>query len=56
MRDTLMIEFIKSDLDTSFGNWRYWATDHGYPHGSYAEFIGRLSRCQEALKRRGSLG
>lgn len=56
MRDELMLSFIKSDLDTSFSNWRWFANDHGYPHGSFSEFVGRLSRCQEAMRRRGSLG
>ncbi len=56
MKDPLMQEFIETQTGLDFAKWRHWATDHGHPHGSYSEFIGRLSRCQEALKRRGSLG
>lgn len=52
MRDELMQDFVKEQADTSFANWRAWCIDHGQRHGSLPEFIGRLSRCQQALKRR----
>jgi hypothetical protein len=56
MRDDLMTGFLNEQTDLSFASWRAWAVDHGERHGSYAEFVGRLSRCQQALKRRKSLG
>lgn len=52
MRDDLMTGFLNEQTDLSFASWRAWAVDHGQRHGSLPEFIGRLSRCQQALKRR----
>ena len=51
MRDDLMHEFVKEQTDLSFGSWRYWCLDHGMRHGSYAEFVGRLTRMRQALER-----
>jgi hypothetical protein len=56
MRDELMLHFLEEANDSSFAAWRAWCVDHGHPHGSFSEFVGRLSRCQEAMRRRGSLG
>jgi len=56
MRDELMFDFLKEANDTSFAAWRMWCIDHAEKTGSFSEFVGRLSRCQEAMRRRGSLG
>ncbi len=52
MKDPLMQEFIETQTGLDFAKWRHWATDHGHPHGSLSEFVGRYQRMQQALKRR----
>lgn len=54
MKDHLMFEFYKCQTNFDedvFSRWCAWCVDHAEPHGSYSEFVGRLSRCHIAQLR-----
>ncbi|SDO19851.1 hypothetical protein SAMN04489798_2299 [Pseudomonas arsenicoxydans] len=51
MADELMASFLSEQSDHSFANWRLWCVDHAERPGSFTEFVERLERACQALKR-----
>ncbi|MCP1519374.1 MULTISPECIES: hypothetical protein [Pseudomonas] len=54
MKDDLMVAFLSEETDLSFTRWKWFCIDNAERCGSYPEFIGRLTRCRQALSRRQS--